>query len=118
MKIYFVSLVASVAISTTCALPVLQGESDSSAATLDDERDLRGGPKWQTCKISAGTKVGIYVGGGIGSSSKLWAEAFVAFWQTGNRSPVDGTKLNAGRRTFTGDSEITYVTLTDNEFER
>ena len=75
-------------------------------------------PAWKNqCKIN-GEKIGIYVGGGTGSSSKLWAEALAVFWQTGNRGPNDPTKLNVdGGNTFTGSGATTYVTLTDNEFD-
>ena len=71
-------------------------------------------PAWKNqCKIN-GEKIGIYVGGGTGPSSKLWAEALAVFWQTGNRGPNDQTKLNVGGgNTFTGSSETSYVTLND-----
>ena len=71
-----------------------------------------------TCKISPDTNVAVYVGGGIGSNSRLWTEALLHFWQTGQRAPGEEIALNAnGALNWSGDERINYVTLTLAEFE-
>jgi hypothetical protein len=80
----------------------------------------RGGKKGRgaTCKVTPETDIAIYVGGGIGASGKLWAEALVDFWKTGSRIPGQPEPLNEfGGRQWTGDDTIDYVTLTLSEFE-
>jgi hypothetical protein len=69
------------------------------------------------CKVTATTDIAIYVGGGIGPSSKLWAEALIDFWKTGSRRPGQPEAdegLNGSA--WSGEAEIDYVTLTLSEF--
>lgn len=71
-----------------------------------------------SCKISADTDVAVYVGGGIGTNSRLWTEALLHFWQTGHRAPGEEVLLNPqGASNWSGDEQINYVTLTLAEFE-
>ncbi|HEY5655773.1 MAG TPA: hypothetical protein VIS04_08040, partial [Woeseiaceae bacterium] len=50
----------------------------------------RGGGSGSTCKILAETDIAVYTGTGTGASSRLWAEALIEFWKTGNRQPGGG----------------------------
>lgn len=76
-----------------------------------------GGGNTSSCKINDSTDVAIYIGGGTGASSRLWAEALIDFWKTGARKPGDSTLLNAGGdATWGGDADLDYVTLTLAEF--
>lgn len=81
-----------------------------------DHRELP--PSWKNeCKID-GERIGIYIGGGTGTSSKKWAQALATFWLSGNRAPDDSTRLNTGGgATYSGDASATYVTFTDREFD-
>jgi hypothetical protein len=77
-----------------------------------------GGGGGAVCKINADTDVAIYIGGGIGPSSQLWAEALIEFWKTGRRQPGQSTLLNqSGNSGWAGDSSLDYVTLTKTEFK-
>jgi hypothetical protein len=76
-----------------------------------------GGGGGSLCKVTTDTDVAIYIGGGIGPSSQLWAEALIEFWKTGLREPGQPGRLNeTGSATWTGDSSLDYVTLTLSEF--
>lgn len=44
-----------------------------------------GGGGGAVCKINTDTDVAVYIDGGIGPSSQLWAEALIEFWKTGRR---------------------------------
>lgn len=92
----------------------------SGSAFISQPADAaRGGKKGggSGCKINADTDVAIYVGGGIGPSSELWAEALIEFWKTGRREPGQSTLLNQGGNSgWSGDSSLEYVTLTLSEF--
>jgi len=78
----------------------------------------RGGGSGSTCKILAETDIAVYTGTGTGASSRLWAEALIEFWKTGNRQPGGGEKLNAPAGiTWSGDGDVDYVTLTLSEFD-
>ena len=79
------------------------------------------------CKIAC-ERVGIYIGGssitrgGIDDSSKMWAQALAAFWQTGAQGPpgsgYENVQLNAGGgASYNGDASATYVTLTLSELQ-
>jgi hypothetical protein len=77
----------------------------------------KGGGPGGACKVTAGTDIAIYVGGGTGANSQLWAEALIDFWKTGARVPGEPELLNAaGETQWAGDDEIDYVTLTLSEF--
>lgn len=98
----------------------------SSTSTIKEQQQHRqlpkggnggGGNTNHECKIS-GEKIGIYIGGGTGPSSKLWAQALAEFWKSGSRSPEDSTPLNEGRTAYVGDASATYVTFTTTEFEK
>lgn len=76
-----------------------------------------GGGGGSKCNVNTDTDVAIYVGGGIGPSSQLWAEALIEFWKTGRRQPGQSTLLNQdGNGGWSGDSSLEYVTLTLSEF--
>lgn len=76
-----------------------------------------GGGGGAVCKINADTDVAVYIGGGIGPSSQLWAEALIEFWKTGRRQPGQVTPLNqSGNSGWSGDSSLEYVTLSLPEF--
>ncbi len=73
-----------------------------------------GGP---ACKVVAETDIAVYTGTGTGPSSRLWAEALIDFWKTGNRQPGGVEKLNAPAGiTWSGDGDVDYVTLTLSDF--
>lgn len=76
-----------------------------------------GGGGGASCKVTASTDVGIYVGSGTGANSQLWAEALIEFWKTGLREPGVPGQLNAsGQSVWMGDNSLDYVTLTLSEF--
>jgi hypothetical protein len=87
------------------------------ASPADGARGGKKGGGGPVCKITDQTDVAIYVGGGIGPSSQLWAEALIDFWKTGSRIPGEPGLLNDdGGATWTGDGSLDYVTLTLSEF--
>lgn len=91
---------------------------DEFTGTLGDEfTGFTGNLGAPGCKILPETDVAIYVGGGIGPNSALWAEALMEFWKTGSKQPGQPEKLNdVGAITWEGDANVNYVTLTLFEF--
>ena len=78
-----------------------------------------GGGGGDLCKVTSEIDIAIYVGGGIGPSSQMWAEALIEFWKTGLRQPGQPGLLNEnedGRTTWGGDASLDYVTLSLSEF--
>ena len=64
-----------------------------------------GGGGGDLCKVTSEIDIAIYVGGGIGPSSQMWAEALIEFWKTGLRQPGQPGLLNEnedGRTTWGG----------------
>lgn len=103
--------------TTTTATTLLRHGQEKKTTQHVQQRMLPKGGWNRGCKIN-GEKIGIYIGGGTGPSSKLWAEALATFFQTGNRAPDDSTKLNdGGSVVYDGDSSVTYVTLTESEID-
>ena len=98
-------------------VPAARLHLGTRGADQQQHRALKG-PPVRNCKVTGSTKVAIYVGGGTGASSKLWAEALIDFWKTGKIKPGDSTDLNdGGGKTFAGDATLEYLTLDNSEFE-
>ena len=91
-----------------------------SVFTSEPVEAAKGGKKGgggSSCKINTNTDVAIYIGGGIGPSSQLWAEALIEFWKTGRKQPGLSPRLNESSDvSWPGDSSLEYVTLTLSEF--
>ena len=69
-----------------------------------------------SCKVTSSTDVAVYIGGGTGANSRLWAEALIEFWKTGRREPEQPELLNAtGGQVWSGDSSLDYVLLSQSD---
>ena len=66
-----------------------------SAEAAPGGKARKGGGAGPACKMTSETDIAIYLGGGTGANSRLWAEALMNFWKTGTRAPGEADLLNA-----------------------